>query len=134
DRARAAGADLTWVDHHVEDWFVDFNALLQQRTEYNVAYAVCYVVSPEEKTGLRLKAGSDDQAKVYLNGQEVYRYAGKDRPCVRDRDTVEGLTLRKGTNVVVFKVVNERIDWKACLRFVDGDGRPAAGLTVARAP
>ena len=124
---------LVWQKYRARDYFVDFNALLAQRTEYCVAYAVCYVVAEEERKDLRLKLGSDDQAKVYLNGREVYQYR-KVRHVLRDEDTVEGVRLNKGVNVLVFKVVNETVDWKGCARFVDEDGRPARGLRVSLTP
>jgi hypothetical protein len=78
---------------------------------------------------LLLQVGSDDQAKVYLNGQEVYKYTLA-RTLVA-LDPVGPLRLRKGTNVLVFKVVNQRSGWQGCLRFVDPEGNPAVGLRVS---
>jgi WD40 repeat protein/predicted Ser/Thr protein kinase len=134
DRMTAGGKELAWQEHHSDDFFLDFNALLKQRTELSVVYAVCYVISETERRGVQLCVGSDDQAKVYLNGQEVYCYRGKGRALLRDQDTVKGITLRAGTNVLVFKVVNEAVDWKGSLRFVDEGAKPLANLRVRLAP
>src|SRR5262249_36519266 len=112
--------------------FVDFNALLGQETIYNVAYAVCYIVSDRERKDLQLRIGSDDQAKVYLNGQKVHT-CHEARPAV-DAGIVTEITLKQGTNVLVFKVVNEEGEWKGCIRFVHPDGSPVQGLETRLTP
>jgi hypothetical protein len=43
-------------------------------TVQSVAYAVCYLESDRPREGLWLQVLSDDQAKVYLNGQEICHY------------------------------------------------------------
>jgi hypothetical protein len=40
------------------------------------------------------------------------------------------LTLKKGSNTIVFKVINEGGDWSGCARFTDKDGKPIKGLKV----
>ena len=54
---------------------IDFNALLGHETTQSVAYAVCYLRSEAEQRGLQMLVGSDDEAKVYLNGKQVYTNA-----------------------------------------------------------
>jgi hypothetical protein len=76
--------------------------------------------------------GLDYQAKVYLNGQEVYKYTRPRGFIALDR--VGPVTLPKGTNVLVFKVVNEGGNWEGCVRFVDPEGNPAEGLRVRLTP
>ena len=44
-----------------------------------------------------------------------------------DADITE-VTLQKGLNVVVVKVINEREDWAFCLRFTDKDDKPLTYL------
>jgi hypothetical protein len=38
------------------------------------------------------------------------------------------VTLKEGVNVLVVKVVNEKIDWSFCVRFTDETGKPLPGL------
>jgi hypothetical protein len=90
------------------------------------------VVSEAKRNDLLLQVGSDDQAKVYLNGQEIYKYT-RPRSLVA-LDPIGPVTLRNGTNVVVLKVVNESRDWEGCARFVDQEGNPAEGLRVTMTP
>jgi hypothetical protein len=122
------GRESVWRAHHGEEPILDFNRLVGQLSERSVAYAVCYVISEAERNDLLLQVGSDDQAKVYLNGQEIYKYT-RARPLVA-LDPV-AVTLRKGPNVLVFKVVNQGGLWLGCTRFVDSEGKPAKGLRVS---
>jgi non-specific serine/threonine protein kinase/serine/threonine-protein kinase len=127
DEFEAGGRRLGWKEYSTPERFVDFTAIYGMPNHRRVAYAVCYVISSAERTGLGLRVGSDDQAKVYLNGREVHRVA-KTRPLRLDEDDVQGITLRNGTNVLVLKVVNESFDWAGSIRFVEKDGKPAEGL------
>src|SRR5205823_10036058 len=96
-----------------------------------VAYGVTFIVSPEERKGVRMKTGSDDQAKVWLNGKEVFKMT-EARAAEKDQDTTE-VTLKKGVNVLVAKVVNEKVDWSFCVRFTDKDDKPITNLTAKTA-
>ena len=51
-----------------------------------------------------------------------------------DADTIEGVTLKKGRNVLVLKVVNEGGDWQGSIRIVDKDGNPIKGLIATIEP
>ena len=66
------GGELKWREVALTNEVIDFNALLGQETTQSVAYAVCYLQSEAEQRGLQMLVGSDDEAKVYLNGKQVY--------------------------------------------------------------
>src|SRR5262249_31947860 len=112
--------------------FFDFNDFLGAQTEECVGYAVCYVRAPAEMRGIQLRIGSDDQAKVYLNGLDVLQ-SDQARALDKDQNTTE-VTLRAGVNVLVFKVVNEKIAWSGCARFTDIDGNAIKGLKFTTTP
>jgi hypothetical protein len=137
ERSHAGGCELVWREFHLQDYGLDFIELSKNsnntNTDYSVAYAVCYLESDADQTGLSMKVGSDDQSKVYLNGKEIYRYE-EPRPCLPDQDTVNDITLRAGPNLLVFKVVNERVDWRGSIRFTDAVGQPVKGLHVTLQP
>ena len=42
--------------------------------------------------------------------------------------------LKRGVNVLLFKVVNETGEWEGCARLVDDASRPVQGLRVKMAP
>jgi hypothetical protein len=125
-KVKVGDKELTWKEHTCGDYLLDFNGFLNGVTEDSVAYAVTYVVAPEEMKGVKMKIGSDDQAKVYLNGKEVFKIPDA-RPAAKDQDTTD-VTLRKGVNVIVAKVVNEKMDWSFCVRFTDKDDKPLTNL------
>ena len=131
---RAIGSgELKWREVVREDQVIDFNELVGQVTPHSVAYAVCYLRSEAEQRGLEMLVGSDDEAKVYLNGKVVYRYPVA-RGFVKDLDAVSDLTLEAGLNVLVFKVVNETGTWKGAVRFADAQGNPVKGIKVTLDP
>jgi WD40 repeat protein/serine/threonine protein kinase len=129
DRVRVLDKEFCWQSHRGDEPVLDFNRVIGQVTNLGVAYAVCYVISERERKDLWLQVGSDDQAKVYLNGQEIYKSI-LPRGLVA-LDPIGPVTLRKGTNVLILKVVNEAMDWECCARFVDQEGNPAMGLRVS---
>ena len=111
---------------------VDFNAALGRVGEQSIAYAVCYIESDRARDSLWLQLGSDDQAKVHLNGREIYRVP---QPrTLWTLDTVGPVGLKRGINVLLFKVVNETGQWESCARLVDEAYRPVQGLRVMPTP
>jgi hypothetical protein len=134
ERASVKGKELGWKRWRTTDFFLDFRKFVEgQRADDAVAYAVAYVVSAEELKDVKLFIGSNDQARVYLNGQRVLQVE-KSRTLQKDQDVAAGLTLRKGQNVVVFKVVNEKNLWQGCLRFADRNGTPLTQIHVTSTP
>jgi DNA-directed RNA polymerase subunit RPC12/RpoP len=132
DVVRVGARELVWTAYRAREHFFDFNDFLGGQTEDSVGYAVCYVHAPGEMQGVQLRLGSDDQTKVYLNGQEVFQQ-NEARALAKDQNTVE-VTLRAGVNVLVLKVINEKRDWSGCARFTDAEGHPIRGLKVTTTP
>ncbi len=129
---RIGGRALSWRAHRGQESIVDFNAVLGQVTERSVAYAVCYLESDRARNDLWLQITSDDQAKLYLNGQEVYRC--RVRRQLDALDTAGPVALKQGSNVLLLKVANENKEWESCVRLVDSAGRPAEGIHVELTP
>jgi hypothetical protein len=131
--AKAGRTERVWRAVQLEDHLINFNQLLGAETWWNVAYAVSYIQSEADQTGLLMKVGSDDQAKVYLNGKEIYQYA-QARSYVPPQDVVAGVELKAGLNVLVFKLVNATVDWQGSVRFTDAAGQPVKGIRVTPSP
>jgi hypothetical protein len=125
--------ELKWQALAQEDYVIDFNVILGRETPECVAYAVCYLQSEAEQRRLQILVGSDDQAKVYLNGQQIHKHAFL-RGFVADQDSVPDIALNAGLNVLVFKVVNEIGAWQGSIRFTDAQGNPARGIRVSLDP
>jgi len=71
--------------------------------EMVVTYACTYIYSPEKQT-LPFFIGSDDGAKVFLNGNEIYRFLDV-RIAEPDQDTIP-IQLNQGWNELLLKVEN----------------------------
>jgi hypothetical protein len=84
-------------------------------------------------TGLNLLVGHNDQARLYLNGKEVFRFEDY-KTLEKDSGKAANVTLKKGVNTIVLKVINENNNWQACLRFTDKEGKPVTGYTLKPAP
>jgi hypothetical protein len=133
---RVDGRELAWREHHLRDGFViDFVEIFRgEKTDYSVAYAVCYLFTDKKLDGLKMLVGSDDQYKIYLNGKVIHEHDVL-RAVTPDEDTIAPVTLEAGrANVLVFKVVNGTLAWGGCIRFVDQTGLPAKGIRVSLTP
>jgi hypothetical protein len=78
--------------------------------------------------------GSNDQGKVYLNGKVLLKTSDP-RTLEQDSDVANNVMLKKGVNVVVFKIFNEGgSDWQGCLRFTDANGKPVTNVAIQLEP
>jgi WD40 repeat protein/serine/threonine protein kinase len=130
-----AGSKRVWQEYHLRDNFVlDFMDIFKgEKIDDSVAYAVCYLFTDKKLDGLKMLVGSDDQAKIYLNGNVIHEHH-VGRGLTPDEDTIDNVTLKAGRNVLIFKVVNTWMDWGGCIRFVDRSGLPAKGIRVSLTP
>jgi hypothetical protein len=128
DAVRVGTSYYVWQEHQSADYFIDFRESFGAAlADYAAAYAVTYVTAPEEMK-VTLTMGSNDQGKVWLNGKEVVKNI-IGRGLERDADRAE-VTLVKGQNQLVFKVVNETNNWQGCIRFLRGN-TPVQDLTIS---
>ena len=131
DKVTVGGQELAWQAHQAPEYFIDFlQAFGRTRGEYVAGYAVAYVVAGEETTAT-LALSTNDQGKAWLNGKPVFKFADT-RTLEKDSDRTE-VTLLKGQNVLVLKVINEVNNWQGCARFLK-DGVPLRNLQVSAAP
>jgi hypothetical protein len=129
DKVKVGKDELTWKKQTAEEYYFNFNTHCGEVKEQAAGYAVTYITADAEVKDVTLKIGSDDGWKVWLNGTEVGK-GTDDRPLDKDQNSYEKLTLKKGENVLVFKVCNGIADWTGCARFVDKDDKPVTGLKV----
>ncbi len=133
-KVSAGGRDLAWIPHVSPQYFIDFRELLgKDGGEECSAYAACYVLVEKEMKEVRFRMGSNDQARVYLNGKEVLEF-NETRTLEKDQNISDELRLKKGDNLILFKVVNEKNNWQGCLRLTDRTGAPLQGLRLSLSP
>lgn len=126
--------ELKWARHSAPEFYVDFAMLHPKQSENVVGWAVAYVVAPAEKSGVSLHMNSNDQGKVYLNGKELVKFTDTRTLEKTTEDVATSVTLKKGVNVVVLKVINEINNWQGSVRFIDQAGKPLTDLKIETKP
>jgi len=91
---------------------------------------VAYVIADDETKAV-LALSTNDQGKAWLNGKQVFKFS-ETRTLEKDTDKVD-VTLTKGVNVLMLKVVNEVNNWQACARFLK-DNKPLTNLRIQLTP
>ncbi len=131
DKVMVGGHELVWQAHQTSDYFIDFlQSFGKARGEYVAGYAVAYIMADEEMK-VTLAVSSNDQGKAWLNGKQVFKFTDT-RVLEKDTDRSE-VTLTKGQNVLVLKVINEVNNWQGCARFMK-DGVAVKNVQISVAP
>jgi putative heme-binding domain-containing protein len=122
------GGRVGWKEIVSETDEVMLEKHLADRTEV-AAYAAAAVES-KEACDVLLLLGSDDDVKVWVNGELVHlKQTGR---AVRKDNDIARAKLRKGVNSVLFKVVNGSGPWGLCLRFAVPRGADALSFPEPR--
>ena len=131
DKVAIGGKELAWQDHKAGNYYIDFlQSFGKEAGEYVVGYAVAYVTA-EADMKVTLALSTNDQGKAWLNGKQIFKFA-ETRVLDKDTDRVE-VTLNKGQNVLMLKVINEVNNWQGCARFLK-DGVPVKTLAITTTP
>ncbi len=104
-------------------WLLDLKHALGG--EDRAGYLRTHLYSPETRQAL-LELGSDDAVKVWLCRRRVH--ANNVFRGVNPGDDRIAITLYRGWNELLLKVVQGGGDWGACARVVDPDGGPILGV------
>ena len=131
EKVSVGGRELAWKAHQTSDFFIDFlQSFGKEHGEYVAGYAVAYVLADTE-TKATLLLSTNDQGKAWLNGKMIFRFPDT-RVLEKDSDRID-VTLMKGQNVLMLKIINEVNNWQACARFVRGD-TPVRDLKISLTP
>ena len=119
------GEQISWkkFTDDVFDGFIDFGKDINWR----VSYAWATVTSPDERE-VQFRFDSDDQSKIWLNGNEVFANT-QAHAAIVDRYTIP-VKLKAGKNSILVKVCNEEGGWGYYLRITDADGKPFEDLKI----
>jgi hypothetical protein len=131
DTVKVNGKELTWRNITASAKFFDFNALLKSDNDHAAGYMVTYIECDQDSE-VTMALGSNDQARLYLNGRDIY--AVQDARTLQLDNDKGKVRLKKGVNVVVFKVINEQNSWQGSMRFLDKSGAPVTNLKVKLSP
>ena len=106
-------------------WLVDLGSLLGEIEA--VAYLKTTLVTSEE-CDAKLELGSNDAVKAWLNGELVHSNNAARQ--VHPADDVVEISLKKGINALLLKIINAGGGWGACARLRDSSGNDLAGVEV----
>ena len=110
----AIGDSLYWrpgklnEDGNVNECLIQ-NGMLKGAVDHYTAYALINIVSVQDNLNVKLRVGSDDAARIWLNGEPVYRYAGhRSSHGYQDEITVR---LKLGDNLLMVKISDHDRGW-----------------------
>ena len=132
DKVTVGGKELTWRNVTAETNYFDFNAVLNSINDHVAGYMVTYLECDADIPDVFMAVASNDQGRIYFNGVDIYAFT-EARPLMLDADKGR-VTLKKGTNIIVFKVTNEQNSWQGAMRLLDKAGAPLKGLQIKLAP
>ncbi len=123
---RSIGKKVSWERFTVPaTGFVRFRRMFG-RSDWLCAYAVCYVNSEGERDAV-IRFGSDDGAKIWVGGEEVFSI-DKVRGAEPDDDLIP-VRLPPGQTPILVKVCNYEGEWGFYFRITDTEGRPLEGIS-----
>ena len=132
DKIKINGKELTWKNITASTNYFDFNAILKTENDRAAGFMVTYIECDKDMTDVTMALASNDQGRLYLNGKDIYAFT-EARTLELDADKGQ-VTLNKGLNVVVFKIINEQGNWQGAMRFLDKAGAPLTELKIKLSP
>ena len=132
DKITVKGKELEWKAITSATNYFDFNAILKSVNDHAVGYMVTYIECDQELPGVIIAVGSNDEGRIFFNGVDIYAFT-EPRPLELDADKGR-ITLKKGTNVIIFKVFNEQNSWQGSMRLTDKSGAPLTNLKIKLSP
>lgn len=132
DKVTVGGKELTWQNITAATNYFDFTAVVKAVGEKEVGYAVTYIECEAEKPDVIMAVASNDEGRIYFNGVDIYVF-GEPRTLTLDADKGK-VPLKKGVNVIVFKVINEQGNWQGAMRLLDKSGAPLKDVKIKLSP
>lgn len=132
DKVTLGGKELSWRNVTASTNFFDFNETLKSINDHVAGYIVTYVECDADIPEVVMAVASNDQGRIYFNGVDIYAYT-EARPLMLDADKGK-VTLKKGTNVIVFKITNEQNSWQGAMRLLDKSGKPLKNIRIKLQP
>ena len=133
DKATVGGKELTWQSITAATNYFDFNAVLKSVNDRAAGYAVAYIECETEIRDVIVAVASNDEGRIYFNGVDIYVWS-EPRTLMLDAPDKGKVTLKKGVNVIVFKVINEANAWQGAMRLLDKSGAPLKDVKIKLSP
>ena len=132
DKIKINGQELTWRKITAPTNYFDINAILKSVNDHAAGFMVTYVECEKDMPDVTMAVGSNDEGRIYFNGVDIYAFT---EARILELDADKGrVTLKKGVNVIVFKVINEQNSWQGAMRLTDKAGAPLKGIKIKLSP
>jgi len=132
NKVKIGGKELSWRNVTASTNYFDFNESLKSINDHVAGYMVTYIECEKETPDVILAVASNDQGRIYFNGVDIYAFT-EARPLTLDADKGK-VTLKKGVNVMVFKITNEQNSWQGAMRLMDKSGAPLKDVRIKLTP
>jgi hypothetical protein len=132
DKVKIGGKELSWRNVAASTNYFDFNETLKSINDHVAGYMVSYIECDQDVPDVTVAVGSNDQGRIYFNGVDIYAFT-EARPLMLDADKGR-ITLKKGVNVMVFKITNEQNSWQGAMRLMDKAGTPLKNVKIRLSP
>ncbi len=132
DTVKIGARELTWQNVTAATNYLDFNAVLKSVNDHAAGYMVTYIECQTERPDVIMAVASNDEGRIYFNGIDIYVF-NEPRTLMLDADKGK-VTLKKGLNVIVFKVINEQNSWQGAMRLLDKSGAPLKDIKIKLSP
>ena len=132
DKVKVGGKELTWRNVTAATNYFDFNETLKSINDHVAGYMATYLECDAPIPDVILAVASNDQGRIYFNGVDIYAFT-EARPLMLDADKGR-VTLKKGTNVIVFKITNEQNSWQGAMRLMNKSGAPLKNIRIKLQP
>jgi hypothetical protein len=133
DKVSIRGKELAWQHITATTNYFDFNAALKTINDHAAGYAVTYIECETEKPDVIVAVASNDEGRIYFNCVDIYAFS-EPRTLMLDAPDKGKVTLKKGINVIVFKVINEQNAWQGSMRLLDKSGTPLKDVKIKLSP
>lgn len=132
DKVKIGSKEFTWQKITASTNYFDLNAILKSVNDHAAGYMVTYIECEKEVPNVIMAVASNDEGRIYFNGVDIYAFS-EPRTLMLDADKGK-VTLKKGVNVIVFKVINELNSWQGAMRLLDKSGAPLKDVGIKLSP
>ena len=132
DKIKIGRKELTWRNVTASTNYFDFNEALKSINDHVAGYIVTYIECETETPDVIVAVASNDQGRIYFNGVDIYA-STEARQLILDADKGK-ITLKKGVNVIIFKITNEQNSWQGAMRLMDKSCAPLKNVRIKLTP
>lgn len=118
---------VIWKDIHWTQGRIMLDKMFLPVDDHMVAYAFCYINSPEKRK-IKVRVGSDDDHKIWLNGKMIGS-VNKSQGVVPDNFIYEA-QLERGLNRLLMKIVDRTHDFGYCVALSDMADKPMSDVKI----